>query len=706
MIMSHPILVVPAIPIENGGIRFLHLKEQIEISSAISSDIWRIIQYCTGFNDVATIIDKSGLKKEYVNSVLKDLELLEIIVDSDCQYKHFHRISSFPSPFYPSLTQKQVYNLGLEKRNIKSGKAIFLEKVSSSDFELLSSRRSCRNFSEEPLCSEFISEICQFAYSIHDHVVPSGGGLYPVRLFLLIEKNQIGLKKGYYEYDPEKNSLICFNHSPDSEQIKYCFSDTRLPFNSSIQIFLAVDLSRQSIKYGNRAYRLALLEAGHVAQNINIYCTKKGLGACELGGVLDEPILRELDIENDEVFPVLAIAIGKPTSDIQRINELSFVEDNLKQPYGPISDIAVTTFDNGAFFAASARFGESENDVSGATSSSSANAIFKAAIEGYERYCSIQSRIDWYGSAKDLKSEYLSPKELFPLTDKQISKAGLISYSDDTRIGWTLGERFSDNCKIYIPSDYIFYPDNDSPKLYFGHSSGVAAFTNIREAQKRGLTELIERDALMRSWFYHTSPQIISDDLLPVHARKRKAYYESIGKQVYFQVLNSDYALVTQVIIVGDSYPFFKCGAAASIDGEFESSLYKALQEAEYSYQLDARINPENPFIVNANDVHSPLDHGKFYQSAERIKSLDWLSNGSIIDEIPNFTLSFDELMRNLDAVSVDLSENEHPIKVVRVISPKLVPISFGANLAHFSHKSLNQGLIHPDALIYPHYFS
>ena len=87
-----------------------------------------------------------------------------------------------------------------------------------------------------------IGSICHFAYSIPDHSVPSGGALYPLRIYVLIEKPQEGLDPGYYEYDAEQNRLVCFNGEVDVEQLKYCFNQEEIPFGSSVQIVIAADL--------------------------------------------------------------------------------------------------------------------------------------------------------------------------------------------------------------------------------------------------------------------------------------------------------------------------------------------------------------------------------------------------------------------------------------------------------------------------------
>ena len=55
-----PILVVPAVP-HNSGIRFLHKKEQIDISQEMADVVWRILGLCNGYNDVEYIANKTKI---------------------------------------------------------------------------------------------------------------------------------------------------------------------------------------------------------------------------------------------------------------------------------------------------------------------------------------------------------------------------------------------------------------------------------------------------------------------------------------------------------------------------------------------------------------------------------------------------------------------------------------------------------------------
>jgi SagB-type dehydrogenase family enzyme len=54
---------------------------------------------------------------------------------------------------------------------------------------------------------------------------------------------------------------------------------------------------RSRFKYGARAYRFALLEAGHVAQNFLLAATALALAACPVGGFFDRRVDAFLGID-------------------------------------------------------------------------------------------------------------------------------------------------------------------------------------------------------------------------------------------------------------------------------------------------------------------------------------------------------------------------------------------------------------------------
>lgn len=705
-----PLLIIPAVPYKNG-IRFLHQNHQIDISTKHVEKIWNVIEHCNGYNSVQRISELATLPLEEVSSIIIQLQNLEIIVDSRKQYLHFHKVSNYPTPFNCNLTQDEIYEYTKSPRKpVKDGEVFkFLNQKQTPLITTRRSRRSCRNFSEEKLTIDQIGNICNFAYSIPDHSVPSGGALYPLKIYLTIEKDQKGMVAGYYEYDAENDTFILFNNTVDTEQLKYCFNSEELPFGSSVQIIIAADLDRQPYKYSNRGYRLTLIEVGHVAENICLFCAENGLGACEMGGILDEALMNELELTDYGIWPIIAIPIGYESKVIKQsaIDKMRYIENNVGSEK-PVTSFWANTFENhGSFFGVTSAYKSADSTIeyAGATSTSYVDATFKAIIEGYERWRSGQVRVDYYGSANSLKN-WLHPKLIAPLTKDQTEKCGVAYFTKHLEIPWTRGINF-DGSEIYVPSDIVYYgQESKKNRICFSHSSGIAAFSNYKEAQTRALIELIERDALMRNWFLRESPNIISKSSLPIHAQKRITHWEKYNRSIKVLEMPSAYGRVILAIIKSEEYPFFVSGAAATIyEHSTEITINKAIQEAEYQLLLSLRYPDENN-IIDPKSVHTPMDHGALYHLEQYAKTLNWLWSGKVVDNFTKLSgLSIDELILKLEVVTVDMSEKNADLSVVRVFSPKLIPINFGFNSAHYSHPEIVQK-VNPNSIDMPHYFA
>ena len=708
-----PILVAPAVPYK-GGIRFLHRKNQIDIGHDMADEVWKILSFCNGYTNVSSIIESSGLPKDEVMEILVELEDMELIVDSRHQFMHFHRISNYPSAINSNLTQNEVEAYTKSKRlPVKSGEIIQFDcNTSSALFTIRENRRSCRSFLDKKMTVSQIGSICHFAYSIPDHSVPSGGALYPLRIYVLIERSQDRLEPGYYEYDAEQNCLVCFNDEVDTEQLKYCFNQEEMPFGSSVQIVIAADLERQPYKYANRGYRLTLIEAGHVAENISLYCAEQGLGSCEMGGVQDEPLKQELELSGN-IWPILVIPVGYPADfETEQFNKIRFVEERIGTDH-PVKDVWTRVFDSdGSFFGATTTYLDENGNIqyAGATSPSYADAVFKATIEGYERYQSSQVRVDFRGCANQVPGKWLDPRVYFPLTEEQAKKCGVKFFTNDLVINWTLGTNY-DGSEIYIPSDLVYYGQKDDEnRIYYGNSSGIAAHFDFNEAKRRAVVELIERDAIMRNWFSQESPRRVDEKILPVHVRKRITHFAKQNRQLIVLQIPSDSGMIFEAVIVGDEYPCFVSGAAATIDkASVDSTILKSVQEAEYNLLLALRYPDMTP--IDPSGVSTPADHGKVYYFKENARKLNWLwkdaTSGNYIQEsmiVENLNWFYNE---RLQLITVDLSDKKSDIKIVRVFSPWLVPINFGFDSAHYTHPVIQYLVgIDPDSLRMPHYFA
>jgi len=192
--------------------------------------------------------------------------------------------------------------------------------------EAIRARISCRRFDGEAVALTAMGNLLHAAYGVFGEVelvgeflerpVPSGGGLYPLELYVLAQ-NIGGLPGGVYHYVPLGHRLEEVHpHTLPRLMTSEMFLGQPYLIEAAAIVVIAAVVERSLWKYEDRGYRYLLLEAGHVAQNINLCSSAIGLGSLNLGGFFDEDLTRLLRLDLDREVVLYAVAIGKPeTSD-------------------------------------------------------------------------------------------------------------------------------------------------------------------------------------------------------------------------------------------------------------------------------------------------------------------------------------------------------------------------------------------------------
>lgn len=183
---------------------------------------------------------------------------------------------------------------------------------------LMANRRSVRQFRGLPVSWEQLSYLLfssagllnvnnSIDYSRRPY--PSAGARYPLEIYPLI-LNCTGMEKGLYHYNVKENCLeVILKEDLKNWLMKASGGEILLKKASVIFIITGV-LDRTRIKYRDRGYRYALIEAGHLGQNICLLTTELGLGCCPLGGFIDSVVNELLDISFQKEFTLYLLAVG------------------------------------------------------------------------------------------------------------------------------------------------------------------------------------------------------------------------------------------------------------------------------------------------------------------------------------------------------------------------------------------------------------
>jgi SagB-type dehydrogenase family enzyme len=138
---------------------------------------------------------------------------------------------------------------------------------------------------------------------------PSGGALYPIETYLVANAIESEVP-GIFHYNPSGHVLERLWDLPPAfsmQELARRPDDLRI---STLLVFTSV-WERSSAKYGDLAFLHALLEAGHMSENILLVGTALGLHMRPYAGFNDALLARLLDIREEEEQAVHTIALCK-----------------------------------------------------------------------------------------------------------------------------------------------------------------------------------------------------------------------------------------------------------------------------------------------------------------------------------------------------------------------------------------------------------
>ncbi|RKE17122.1 thiopeptide-type bacteriocin biosynthesis protein [Streptomyces sp. TLI_171] len=164
--------------------------------------------------------------------------------------------------------------------------------------DALRARRSVRGALRGPLTAGTLGSVLWSAYAPGaDHrPYPSAGALHSVHV-RLVALAVDGLAPGTYACLPEHRTLRPIGPAPALDDLKALSSYLSRPLTdpdavgideAPAVLALHLDLARLRHRYGLRALRLGLLEAGHLAQNLLLTAAAHHLGTIPLGGLHDD----------------------------------------------------------------------------------------------------------------------------------------------------------------------------------------------------------------------------------------------------------------------------------------------------------------------------------------------------------------------------------------------------------------------------------
>ncbi len=219
---------------------------------------------------------------------------------------------------------------------------------------------------------------------------------------------------------------------------------------------------------------------------------------------------------------------------------------------------------------------------------------------------------------------------------------------------------------------------------------------------------MIERDAFIRSWVNCIKLKQLPDETLPIDIKESKETALSLGCNLSFYVLPQNDVPTIMSIITTSKKPFFVMGCSSAVS--YTAAAEKASTEAIVQLLSKSITKVAKQEISDGAKYPVSVDqHGMYYanfkKNANTLKKFFTTEKAEIS---PCINLNFENLYTKYECMFFEISGSEanniNPkLTTYRVVSPKLIPLTFGQIGVHHLHETLDQNIVIDNR---PHYFT
>ncbi len=179
--------------------------------------------------------------------------------------------------------------------------------------EAINQRRSVRTYSDNPLKAHEIGQLVWAAQGITSsgglRSAPSAGATYPLEIYVIAGIVE-AIPAGIYRYLPQKHSLELIHSGDVREELSKAALGQPWVRDAPASLIISGLVDRTAVRYGNRAERYMLMEAGHAAENVFLQALSCHLGSVMIGAFMDEELKDLVEMGKSEQ-PLAIIPVGR-----------------------------------------------------------------------------------------------------------------------------------------------------------------------------------------------------------------------------------------------------------------------------------------------------------------------------------------------------------------------------------------------------------
>ncbi|MET7646523.1 SagB/ThcOx family dehydrogenase [Streptomyces sp. NPDC005426] len=189
--------------------------------------------------------------------------------------------------------------------------------------EVLYDRRTHRDFTGAPVSLDTLAALLAAVFgpvdfidcgrgALYRRTSPQGGSRQEIDAYVGV-LGVSGLSPGWYHYNGLLHALELLSEGFTPQDAAHLCADQSWAARPAFFVVLAARLERMSVKYPTpRAYRVCLLDAGHLGQTFALTATALGLGPAQTGAFRDSAVAGRCGLDNTGHTPLYVLAAGHP----------------------------------------------------------------------------------------------------------------------------------------------------------------------------------------------------------------------------------------------------------------------------------------------------------------------------------------------------------------------------------------------------------
>lgn len=341
------------------------------------------------------------------------------------------------------------------------------------------------------------------------------------------------------------------------------------------------------------------------------------------------------------------------------------------------------------------------------------SAHIGAVGEAIERYSAARFNMAnlKYASINQLTGDYIDPQDLVLYGKNQYNSPNFpfVPFKRKQKIHWNQGRWIGSDKAVWVPSLVTHFNFNAPPQEQFSQvsSNGLAAGQNHSDAAIRATYELIERDAMMLTWYAQ----------LPCQRLKYDSQYQGKMRIMIDDLTSKGVTIELYLLDVGIHIPTVVCLAlgngmttpAASVSlsthSDINVAMRKALLEQGHVFPyLCSLMGPNHKIPRHVSEVQTLEDHAAYYFLPDKLPAFDFMRQPEQYAIDPNQwsypqVSNERELRQHLinagvDVAIIDVTSPDvalSPFSVARAVGVHMQPIHFGEQFKRVDNPRLRK---------------